>query len=89
MAGVADLGVDERRAQVVLAMLAEPDDPVTGALLRREGAVETLGCSTPTRPCRVWAGSMVRCGVTASPHRAGWMGWNGSCAWLRRAGSPL
>ena len=43
MAGVADLGVDERRARVVLAMLAEPDDPVTGALLRREGAVETLG----------------------------------------------
>ena len=43
MAGVADLGVDERRARVVLAMLAEPDDRVTGALLRREGAVETLG----------------------------------------------
>ena len=39
MAGVADLGVDERRARVVLAMLAEPDDPVTGALLRRQGEV--------------------------------------------------
>lgn len=30
MSGVAGLGVDERRARVVLALLAEPDDPVTG-----------------------------------------------------------
>ena len=29
MSGVAGLGVDERRARVVLAMLAEPDDSVT------------------------------------------------------------
>ena len=43
MSGVAGLGVDERRARVVLSLLAEPDDPVTGALLRRLGAVETLG----------------------------------------------
>ncbi|WP_288832443.1 hypothetical protein [uncultured Corynebacterium sp.] len=43
MAGVAGLGVDERRPRVILAMLAEPDDPVTGGLLRRVGAVETLG----------------------------------------------
>lgn len=43
MSGVAGLGVDERRARVVLALLAEPDDPVTGGLLRRVGAVETLG----------------------------------------------
>ena len=43
MSGVAGLGVDERRARVVLALLAEPDDPVTGRLLRRLGAVETLG----------------------------------------------
>lgn len=42
MSGVAGLGVDERRARVILAMLAEPDDPVTGELLRRVGAVETL-----------------------------------------------
>ena len=28
---------------MVLALLAEPDDPVTGGLLRRLGAVETLG----------------------------------------------
>ena len=46
MSGVAGLGVDERRARVVLALLAEPDDPVTGAWvpLRRSG------CLTPTRP---------------------------------------
>ncbi|WP_040283211.1 DNA-processing protein DprA [Tessaracoccus massiliensis] len=43
MSGVAGLGVDERRARVVLSLLAEPDDPVTGGLLRRVGAVETLG----------------------------------------------
>ena len=42
MSGVAGLGVDERRARVVLALLAEPDDPVTGGLLRRVGAVESL-----------------------------------------------
>ena len=38
MSGVTGLGVDERRARVVLAMLAEPDDPVTGGLMRRVGA---------------------------------------------------
>lgn len=43
MSGVAGLGVDERRARVVLALLAEPDDPVTGGLMRRLSAVETLG----------------------------------------------
>lgn len=43
MSGVAGLGVDERRARVVLALLTEPDDPVTSGLLRRMGAVETLG----------------------------------------------
>lgn len=43
MSGVAGVGVDERRARVVLSLLAEPDDPVTGGLLRRVGAVETLG----------------------------------------------
>lgn len=42
MSGVAGLGVDERRARVVLSLLAEPDDPVTGGLLRHLGAVETL-----------------------------------------------
>lgn len=43
MPGVAGLGVDERRARMVLAMQAEPDDPVTGGLLRCMDAVETLG----------------------------------------------
>lgn len=42
MSGVAGVGGDDRGARVVLAMLAEPDDPVTGGLLRRVGAVETL-----------------------------------------------
>lgn len=43
MSAVAGVGVDERRARVALSLLAEPDDPVTGGLLRRVGAVETLG----------------------------------------------
>ena len=43
MSAVAGLGVDERRARVALSLLAEPDDPVTGGMLRRVGAVETLG----------------------------------------------
>lgn len=43
MSGVAGVGVDERRARVILAMLAEPDDPVTGGLMRCLGAVEALG----------------------------------------------
>ncbi len=43
MSAVAGLGADERRARAVLALLAEPDDPFMGGLLRRVGAVETLG----------------------------------------------
>lgn len=43
MSAVAGLGVDDRGAWLVLSLLAEPDDPVTGGLLRRLGAVETLG----------------------------------------------
>ncbi|WP_425310689.1 DNA-processing protein DprA [Ammonicoccus fulvus] len=42
MSGVAGLGVDERRARVVLSLLAEPDDATTGRLLQQRGAVETL-----------------------------------------------
>ena len=47
MSAVADLGVDERRARVALSLLAEPDDPVTGGLLRHLGAVEKLGLLDP------------------------------------------
>ena len=43
MSGVAGLGVDDRGAWAVLALLAEPDDSVTGGLLLRVGAVETIG----------------------------------------------
>lgn len=43
MSTVAGLSVDERRAGVILALLVEPDDPLTGGLSRRLGAVETLG----------------------------------------------
>ena len=42
MAGLTDLAVDERAARMVLSLLVEPNDRVTGRLLARLGAVETL-----------------------------------------------
>lgn len=42
MAAVADLARDERTARMVLSMLAEPNDGVTGRILSHIGAVETL-----------------------------------------------
>lgn len=42
MSAVAGLGVDERRARLAPAMLAESAAPVTDTLLRRLGVVETL-----------------------------------------------
>ncbi|MGP5291067.1 DNA-processing protein DprA [Brachybacterium tyrofermentans] len=42
MARLADQVRDERQARVVLSMIAEPDDPVTGRLLNQVSGVETL-----------------------------------------------
>lgn len=42
MARLSDLASDERTARMVLSMLVEPNDPVTGRILSRLGAVETL-----------------------------------------------
>ncbi|MGO1922073.1 MAG: DNA-processing protein DprA [Microbacterium sp.] len=42
MAVIADLAPDERSARMLLSFLAEPDDPITGRVLFRIGAVETL-----------------------------------------------
>ena len=42
MAVITDLSPDERSARMLLSILAEPDDPVTGRVLSRVGAVETL-----------------------------------------------
>lgn len=42
MAPIADLPQDERTARVVLSMIVEPNDPTTGRVLSRVGAVETL-----------------------------------------------
>ena len=42
MTSLSDVAVDERTARMVLSMLVEPDDPVTGRILARLGAVETL-----------------------------------------------
>ena len=42
MAGLSDVASDDRTARMVLSMLVEPDDPVTGRILARLGAVETL-----------------------------------------------
>ena len=42
MASLSDVASDERTARMVLSMLVEPNDPVTGRILSRLGAVETL-----------------------------------------------
>lgn len=43
MTSFSDLAKDDRTARMMLTMLAEPDDAVTGRLLSRLGGVETLG----------------------------------------------
>ncbi len=42
MANLSDVASDERTARMVLSMLVEPNDPVTGRILARLRAVETL-----------------------------------------------
>ncbi len=42
MTSLGDVASDERTARMVLSMLVEPNDPVTGRILSRLGAVETL-----------------------------------------------
>lgn len=42
MAGIADLAPDERRARMLLSILSEPDDAITGRVLAREGGIETI-----------------------------------------------
>ncbi|MDO5678271.1 MAG: DNA-processing protein DprA [Propionibacteriaceae bacterium] len=42
MAALSDSATDERTARMVLSMLVEPNDPVTGRLLAQIGAVEVL-----------------------------------------------
>lgn len=42
MASLSDVASDERTASMVLSMLVDPNDPVTGRILSRLGAVETL-----------------------------------------------
>ncbi len=42
MAGITDLATDERHARMLLSILSEPDDAITGWVLAREGGVETI-----------------------------------------------
>ena len=42
MSALSELGRDERIARMALSIVAAPDDPATGQLLRRVGAAETL-----------------------------------------------
>ena len=42
MTGLSDVANDERTARMVLSMLVEPNDPVTGRLSARVGALEVL-----------------------------------------------
>lgn len=40
---ITELASDERRARIALACMTEPGDAVTGGLVRKVGAVETMG----------------------------------------------
>lgn len=42
MVGIADLAPDERRARILLSILSELDDTITGRVLAREGGIETI-----------------------------------------------
>ncbi len=42
MAGLSDLADDERSARMVLSIVVEPNEPVTGRILTQLGAMETL-----------------------------------------------
>lgn len=42
MSALTDLASNERDARMLVSLVAEPDDAVTGRLLRQAGAVETL-----------------------------------------------
>lgn len=42
MSATTDLAHNERTARMLLSILAEPGDPVTGRVLFRVGAIETL-----------------------------------------------
>lgn len=42
MSTLSDLGRDERTARITLSIIATPNDPATGQLLRRVGAAEVL-----------------------------------------------
>ena len=42
MTGLSDAANDERTARMVLSMLVEPNDPVTGRVMNGLGAMETL-----------------------------------------------
>lgn len=42
MSAITDLAHDERTARMLLSILAEPGDPVTGRVLSHVGAIETL-----------------------------------------------
>lgn len=48
MTGLTDAENDERTARMVLSMLVEPNDPVTGRLLAQFGAVEVLRLANRT-----------------------------------------
>jgi len=47
---LSDLAVDERRARMVLSMIAEPADTSTGRVLAEAGAVETLRLTEAEAP---------------------------------------
>ena len=50
MSSVADKVRDERAARIILSMIAEPSDPVTGTILATHGGIETLRLAQSDSP---------------------------------------
>lgn len=77
MPSLSEIAGDERTARMVLSMLVEPDDAVTGHLLATVGGVETLRLAESDSPvpglgdvdARVWRGRFSTPGIDSLDER--------------------
>ncbi|WP_133755363.1 DNA-processing protein DprA [Naumannella halotolerans] len=77
MSSLSEIAGDERTARMVLSMLVEPDDAVTGRLLATVGGVETLRLAESDSPvpglnevdAHVWRGHFATSGIDALDDR--------------------
>lgn len=77
MSSLSETAGDERTARMVLSMLVEPDDAVTGRLLATVGGVETLRLAESDSPvpglgdvdAQVWRGHFATSGIDSLDER--------------------